>query len=558
MLAPFGDMLTPLTTIHALALELGYNDDEIKERLNRIFDLKDFDYLSQDPLLGIKGATSLDQEAIQGNLAAYTSHIELMVGLNIFARTLKKSFHDAENNNQHDTELLRSFTKALFDNTSEKNNNDTPIRDALRNAISNMHPDASADDTAYLNAIASFAATASTEVGARLKQLTQEHKTDALNGKPAVFLAALHKLKTEILTTYNKNTERLSEGLYHISNAGQRRSSLASRLEASHGDFIQLTRQSLTTAPTREQSTTTTAAATTTNAVALNPKPGAASTQQVSAEIKQALINKLDLKGETNIFQAGANVVAETEKFQLKLGPEDISSVKLATLSDGTQSLNAIQNLSGIEFMAKKANLQLHGEKIKSSTFTFSRGNGGANLVSTPKLIKNVTFNMQGNTPDKVIFEDGKLKHSIINTGAGSDDILIGSDTTGTRKTTFNLGTGKDLLTIEGRIRNSLVDLGDDKKKDIINITNLSHVKKLLTIDNFGKRDKLIIDGDTYKATDIRQLDSRVGKIIVNFQSDPMLGLNTTSASSLTGNEKSNPLVKNILPLANQSDFDFL
>ena len=250
MLAPLGDMLTPLTTLHALALELGYSDDDIKERLNRIFDLKNFDYLNEDPLLGIKGAASIDRVAIQGNLAAYTSHIELMVGLNIFARTLKKAFHDAENNNQHDTELLRSFTKALFDNTTEESDSDTAIRDALRNAISNMHPDASADDTAYLNAIASFAATASAEVGARLKQLRETHSSDAQTGNPADFLSALHGLKTEILNAYNSNTHLLSEGLYRITDPKERLNALGSRLEAAHGDFIQLTKPTPSPSPT--------------------------------------------------------------------------------------------------------------------------------------------------------------------------------------------------------------------------------------------------------------------------------------------------------------------
>ena len=116
MLAPLGDMLTPLTTIHALALELGYEDSEIKDRLDQIFNLNNFDYLNKDPLQGIKRSKSVDDVAILGELAAYTSHIELMVGLNLFTRALKKSFHDAENNNQHDIEVLRAFTKSLFEN----------------------------------------------------------------------------------------------------------------------------------------------------------------------------------------------------------------------------------------------------------------------------------------------------------------------------------------------------------------------------------------------------------------------------------------------------------
>ena len=237
MLAPLGDMLTPLTTIHALALELGYNDDEIKERLNRIFDLQNFDYLSKDPLLGIKGAASLGDVAIQGDLAAYTLHTGLMVGLNIFTTTLKQAFYDGENNIQHDTQVLRSLTKSLFDNTNKEIDSDTPVRDALLTIISNMHPDASAEDTAYLNAIASFAATASENVGARLKQLRQTYTANNLTRTPADFLSALHGLKADILNRYNSNTHLLSEGLYRISDPNERLDTLKTRLEAAHGDF---------------------------------------------------------------------------------------------------------------------------------------------------------------------------------------------------------------------------------------------------------------------------------------------------------------------------------
>ena len=79
------------TTLHALAQELGYEDSEIKDRLDQIFNLNNFDYLNKDPLQGIKRSKSVDDVAIRGELAAYTSH-RINGRLNLFTRALKKVF----------------------------------------------------------------------------------------------------------------------------------------------------------------------------------------------------------------------------------------------------------------------------------------------------------------------------------------------------------------------------------------------------------------------------------------------------------------------------------
>ena len=238
MLAPLGDMLTPLTTLHALAQELGYDDNTIQARLNQIFNLNDFDYLTQDPLLGIKGAASIGDEAIKGHLAAYTAHIDLMVGLNLFNGTLKKAFRDAKNNNQHDIEVLRAFTKSLFEATTTEIDRDAAVSSALLTIVSNMYPDASKDDTKSLKKIARFVATANSAVAARLKQLNREYITAGGGDIPDSFISSLYTLKAEILNSYNSEINMLSEGLYRITDLKQQRKSLGSRLKLASTGFI--------------------------------------------------------------------------------------------------------------------------------------------------------------------------------------------------------------------------------------------------------------------------------------------------------------------------------
>ena len=49
--------------------------------------------------------------------------------------------------------------------------------------------------------------------------------------------------------------------------------------------------------------------------------------------------------------------------------------------------------------------------------------------------------------------------------------------------------------------------MGDDTQRDKVIIESLDSVKKKLTIENFGKRDKLIIEGEKYGYKTLRELD---------------------------------------------------
>ena len=48
----------------------------------------------------------------------------------------------------------------------------------------------------------------------------------------------------------------------------------------------------------------------------------------------------------------------------------------------------------------------------------------------------------------------------------------------------------------------------------------MDNVKKKLTIDNFGEKDKLFLEGDKYGYKALQELDGSLGKIEVNFQDE--------------------------------------
>ena len=81
----------------------------------------------------------------------------------------------------------------------------------------------------------------------------------------------------------------------------------------------------------------------------------------------------------------------------------------------------------------------------------------------------------------------------------------------------MDLGGGKDKLTIQGGVKKAQIDLGDDNQKDKVFVDSLDLITKKLVIKNFGQKDKLVIDGETYNKSAIEDEDQRIGKIRVRF-----------------------------------------
>ena len=220
-----------------------------------------------------------------------------------------------------------------------------------------------------------------------------------------------------------------------------------------------------------------------------------------------------------SLFKLDKGVVATTTGgSKVTVKAENAAKVEIAEdNTTGRLTFNATQEVEDIEIVASKPDLNIGGSKIKDSSFVFEEG-VTANLVSTSKLLKNASFTMQAGK-DKATFTSGTIKKSTVDTGGGSDDIVIGTDAR-VKKATFDLGSGKDEVVIEGEVKKAEFNMGDDTQRDKVIIESLDSIKKKLTIENFGKRDKLIIEGERYGYKTLRELDGILGDIEISFQDD--------------------------------------
>lgn len=249
MLAPLGQMITPFTTLHTLALDLGYSDAEIKNQLDSLFKLDGFDYLTHDPLLGIKQAKTIEDTSIRDDLATYVGHIKLMVGLTIFANTLEQADPKRTQNLPNTFSNLTAFADALLEQSILTPDEDQAISNALLAIADSPYANLADGEIDLAREVSEFASAASAEFNARVNELLRSYQGDATTTE---VLSALHSLKQEVISSYQANTNRLSEGLYRIAGSEAQFNELSSRLAAAHGDFIQLTKPQPTPSNTTE------------------------------------------------------------------------------------------------------------------------------------------------------------------------------------------------------------------------------------------------------------------------------------------------------------------
>ena len=55
-----------------------------------------------------------------------------------------------------------------------------------------------------------------------------------------------------------------------------------------------------------------------------------------------------------------------------------------------------------------------------------------------------------------------------------------------------------------GSVKTLIIDNGNDRKKDVTTIESYDLIKKKLAINNFGKKDQLIIEGEVFNYKPIK------------------------------------------------------
>jgi hypothetical protein len=210
----------------------------------------------------------------------------------------------------------------------------------------------------------------------------------------------------------------------------------------------------------------------------------------------QRVVDEVIQVGKSVIPSSGAEI-SVPEKFLDRLSVDQSSAEKIA--------LNASSQVKNLDVEMQVPGLLLDVKKMVNSDIVFASGLN-AEFVSAVKKMKKVSIKMfQGD--DVVRFTDGVIKKSSVSTGQGDDLITLGEDVAVGKKTSFLLGQGSDQVEIQGAIKKMKIDLGDDVSSDTVMLAAEDLISKKLKISNFNRGDKLIVDGDVFTYSDLRDND---------------------------------------------------
>ena len=230
---------------------------------------------------------------------------------------------------------------------------------------------------------------------------------------------------------------------------------------------------------------------------------GLGAVNEVVDSIRRVVDEVIEI-GKSVIPSSGAEI-SVPEKYLDRLSVDQASAEKIA--------LNASSQVKNLDVEMQVPGLLLELKKMAKSDIVFASGLN-AEFISAVKKMKKVSIKMfQGD--DVVRFTDGVIKKSSVSTGQGDDLITLGEDVTVGKKTSFLLGQGSDQVEIEGVIKKMKIDLGDDASSDTVMLAAENLISKKLKISNFNRGDKLIVDGDVFTYSDLR--DNDLDRIKIGF-----------------------------------------
>ena len=211
----------------------------------------------------------------------------------------------------------------------------------------------------------------------------------------------------------------------------------------------------------------------------------------------QRVVDKVIQVGDSVKLSSSDAEIIVPEKFSDLISVDHSLANKIA--------LKAPSFVKNLDVEMQVPGLQLDAKKMAKSDIVFASGLN-AELVSEVRKMKKVSISMfKGD--DVVRFVDGAIMKSSVSTGQGDDQVILGQDVTVGKNSKFRLGEGSDQVDIQGEVKKMKIDLGDDRNADVVSLEAEDLISKKLKISNFNRDDRLIVDGDVFGYSDLRDHD---------------------------------------------------
>ena len=235
-IAPLGEMLTPLTTLHSLALDEGLGDAEASAWIDQAFGLRGFDYLREDPVLQLNQAGDVPTAIELDAMAAYIGHIKLHFGWDVLVYSLQQLLSE-QYPEDLDTELglITAFSQELLGQPTTTAINDR-LASAALGAISRHAPDMVANLAPLALLAGEMAANANWDLSQEIDGVFASAREGSISLAEA--RTAINTLKSAAFNHYRSETDDLSSELHLIDDPAELRAEIQGRLQQVYGDFV--------------------------------------------------------------------------------------------------------------------------------------------------------------------------------------------------------------------------------------------------------------------------------------------------------------------------------
>ncbi len=227
-IAPPGSIITPLTTIHTMAVEQGYSEEHINKIMQNVLGIGDFDYLDEDPMNKIRNTISLKKAGNKDKLATYLSHSKVHFGLDILANGLDKLSEKHHHTSHKNMRLTRMFTKNLMKTYGDGDSGDN-VQMALIETALKRSKKVNPITEESIHHMASFMVEALTWF---------DEETDNLLAEKRVKLKEINKFKSDIFNHYNESMQNISSDLHDIASKNKKHNVLQERFSNAHNSSI--------------------------------------------------------------------------------------------------------------------------------------------------------------------------------------------------------------------------------------------------------------------------------------------------------------------------------
>lgn len=222
--SPTSSMITPFSTLHSFASEMGYRKQKIFDFLSGLFNFGSFNYLEGAPHEVLPAKKNFKTTNYRDALSAYVGHIELHIMLDVISSLTFELSNPETDKINHGLKAIEHFTESLL-KQPDTFDRMTRFRNALVETVDQLSLGKSDQVRFDLLQAATFTVNL-------VEKFSRE--INSLMDKGRISRHEIDDLKLLYIDQYRREISNITDGLHHVTNSKARSLLLQERYQSAH------------------------------------------------------------------------------------------------------------------------------------------------------------------------------------------------------------------------------------------------------------------------------------------------------------------------------------